>query len=57
MKSFLLAERKAPLRYAAAVLLACGFLALVRLVAWLEGTQLSSLATVSVVLPWYYPLG
>jgi len=54
LKSFLLAERKATLRYAAAVLLACSFLALVRLLAWLEGTQLSSLAIVSVVLSALY---
>lgn len=54
MKDFLLAERPAKLRYAAAVLLACGFLALVYLLAWLEGTQLSSLAIVSVVLSAIY---
>ena len=54
MKNFLLAERTATLRYAAAVLLACGFLALVHVFALLEGTRLSSLAIVSVVLSAIY---
>lgn len=54
MKNFLLAERSATLRYAAAVLLALAFLALVRLLFWLEGTQLSSMAVVSVVLSAIY---
>jgi len=50
LERFLLAERNALHRYAAAVVLACVFLALVYLLSRVEGTGLSSLAVVSVVL-------
>jgi signal transduction histidine kinase len=51
---FLVAERSAPLRYAAATGLACAFLVPVYLLNRLEGTGLSSLAVVSVVLSAIY---
>lgn len=53
-KRFLLAERGAAHRYAAALLLACGFLGLVDLLSRLEGTQLSSIAMLAVVLSALY---
>jgi len=51
---FLVAERSAPLRYAAATGLACAFLVPVYVLNRLEGTGLSSLAVVSVVLSAIY---
>lgn len=54
LERFLLAERSAPHRYGAAVALACVFLALVYLLSRVEGTGLSSLAVVSVVLSAIY---
>lgn len=53
-KRFLLAERSAPHRYLAAAVIACGFLGLAHLVKLLEGTPLSSMAMVSVVLSALY---
>jgi signal transduction histidine kinase len=54
LERFLLAERSAPHRYLAAVALACVFLALVYVLSRVEGTGLSSLAVVSVVLSAIY---